>query len=77
MNTYKVVITYIVAFPLMGILFGFLFFKLFDLINGPLSNIALEISLIVWGSFGFITGLYTLIAVRRVNKLVNSDKGKN
>ncbi len=66
-------IIYLVCVPLFGLLFGFIFFKLFDCINGPLNEIALEISLIVWGVSGLITGVYGaflfLRAVGRNRKL--------
>jgi len=68
-------IIYLVCVPLFGLLFGFIFFSLFDYINGPLNEIALEISLIVWGVSGLIAGIYGAFMFLKIDKL-NKFKGR-
>lgn len=60
---------YMIGFPALGILFGFVFFKIFDSINGPLQEFAFWISIIAWGGFGFIAGCYGMYFFIKVEKL--------
>ncbi len=60
---------YLVAFPLIGLLLGLIFFELMDLINGPLSRMAFYLSLVVWGGIGLFVGIYGTILMSKIDRL--------
>lgn len=60
---------YLVGFPAIGLVVGYVFFKLMELINGPLDQAAFEISLFVWGGVGLFVGVYGTVLINRIDQL--------
>ena len=77
MNRLIYLLIYVIGFPALGILFGFVFYKIFDIINGPLSELAFWISIIGWGGFGIFAGcygMYFFIKIEKLRKLYSDNK---
>lgn len=74
----KYMAVYLVGFPLAGILLGIGVFLLFDYINGPLNKFALYLSVGVWGGYGFFSGIYGYLNLRKMSKFKshNHDNGQ-
>jgi len=76
MRNFVYIFIYLVIFPLIGALFGFIFFSILNFLNGPLSEIALEISIAALGLFGLFAGVYGTVLLFRIDKMkkLNSNK---
>ncbi|EGR1275229.1 hypothetical protein BBL81_02385 [Vibrio parahaemolyticus] len=76
MSNSKTKVIYFLGFPVGGLLVGFLVFFILDALNGPLSNMALYISLIVWGGYGCFAGIHGYLKLKRFEKVANKLSSK-
>ncbi len=66
------VFLFLVGFPLAGALFGHVFYLVLDLAIGPLSKSGWQISVVVWATFAFVSGVYSLWCFRQYDKALKN-----
>ena len=64
---------------MIGALCGLIFFKVFDIVNGPLDDLAFWISVVGWGGSGVFVGCYGFYFCLKIEKLrkLNSNDSKS
>lgn len=71
---YKLI--YILWLPLAGLLAGLILFAGLNFINGPLSRTALYLSVGIWGGYGAVAGVFGLVRLRKLSKIIEDSKRK-
>jgi hypothetical protein len=67
-------ILFLIGFPIGGALFGYVFFLVFDFVLGPLRDIGLKISVLIWVGIGAASGIYATYTFQRYDRVLERAK---
>ena len=67
-------VLFLIGFPIGGAMFGYVFFLVFDFVTGPLSNLGLKISVLIWTSVGAASGIFATYTFHRYDKALERIK---
>lgn len=60
----------------IGVVGGIVMFYALDFLNGPLRREALYLSVGIWGGYGAVAGVFGLVRLRKLSKIIEDSKRK-
>lgn len=65
---------FLIGFPLLGALLGYVFFSVLNFITGPYSVIALRLTVVLWAVVGLAFGIYAFWTFRRHDRALEREQ---